>query len=181
MSTLVPTWNGTQSKILWVAIAALGAAALASSPPRQRREQSMPLWIVVAAVSVYVSPTGYYALFIAETACCRLDSERARHRPTAHNDGLDYVPHQHAMCCSAPIRGDRRRRPARRPRAGARRRWATCRASSGSSRAWSLPARCRTSSSCSSPMRRDGRSLGELIRAELGIDPRASSPCSAHS
>ena len=65
MSTLVPTWNGTQSKILWVAIAALGAAAFGIIA-LGRGETINAAWLIVAAVCVYFIAYRFYALFIAE-------------------------------------------------------------------------------------------------------------------
>ncbi len=89
MSTLVPTWNGTQSKILWVAIAALGAAAFGIIA-LGRGETINAAWLIVAAVCVYFIAYRFYALFIAEKV---LQVDPNRQTPAhRHNDGLDYVP-----------------------------------------------------------------------------------------
>ena len=67
----------------------LGAAALAVVAT-ERGEPVNALWVVVAAVSVYLIAYRYYSLFIANRVM-RLDLDR----PTPavrHNDGLDYVP-----------------------------------------------------------------------------------------
>jgi carbon starvation protein len=89
MSTLVPTWNGTQSKILWVAIAALGAAAFGIIA-LGRGESINAAWLIVAAVCVYFIAYRFYALFIAEKV---LQVDPNRQTPAQrHNDGLDYVP-----------------------------------------------------------------------------------------
>ncbi len=74
---------------LWVLVAIFGAVALGTIA-LNRGETVNALWIVVAAVSVYLIAYRYYSLFIAHTVVS-LDANR----PTPavrHNDGLDYVP-----------------------------------------------------------------------------------------
>jgi carbon starvation protein len=89
MTTLVAGWNGTQTKLLWAGIAALGAASfgvLALS----RGETINAAWLVIAAVCVYFIAYRFYALFIAEKV---LVVDPNRQTPAyRHNDGLDYVP-----------------------------------------------------------------------------------------
>ncbi|MCZ2982604.1 carbon starvation protein A, partial [Acinetobacter baumannii] len=68
---------------------ALGAAALAIVAS-QRGETINALWIVVAAVCVYMIAYRYYSKFIAEKVM-RLDPKRLT-PAVRHNDGLDYVP-----------------------------------------------------------------------------------------
>lgn len=77
------------SKIGWAALALLGAACLGVVALRQG-EQISALWIVVAAVSIYLVAYRYYSLYIAKNVM-GLDPTRAT---PAHlnNDGLDYVP-----------------------------------------------------------------------------------------
>lgn len=77
------------SKIGWAALALLGAGCLGVVALRQG-EQISALWIVVAAVSIYLVAYRYYSLYIAKNVM-RLDPTRAT---PAHinNDGLDYVP-----------------------------------------------------------------------------------------
>lgn len=77
------------SKIGWAALALLGAGCLGVVALRQG-EQISALWIVVAAVSIYLVAYRYYSLYIAKNVM-QLDPTRAT---PAHinNDGLDYVP-----------------------------------------------------------------------------------------
>ena len=77
------------SKIGWAALALLGAVCLGVVALRQG-EQISALWIVVAAASIYLVAYRYYSLYIAKNVM-GLDPTRAT---PAHinNDGLDYVP-----------------------------------------------------------------------------------------
>ena len=81
--------NGVGKHALWGAVALLGASCLGVIALRQG-EQISALWIVVAAVSIYLVAYRYYSLFIADKVM-GLDPRRAT---PAHvnNDGLDYVP-----------------------------------------------------------------------------------------
>ena len=78
-----------RSKITWFAIAALGAVSLATLA-LTRGEPVNAIWLVSAAVSVYLIAYRYYSLFITKHVTA-LDFHRKTpaHR---HNDGLDYVP-----------------------------------------------------------------------------------------
>ncbi|MBN9203480.1 carbon starvation CstA family protein [Methylibium petroleiphilum] len=73
----------------WVLVAIVGAFALATIA-LQRGEAISALWVVVAALCVYLIAYRYYSLFLA-TKVLGLDPNRQTpaHR---HNDGLDYVP-----------------------------------------------------------------------------------------
>ena len=73
----------------WVLVAIVGAFALATIA-LQRGEPISALWVVVAALCVYLIAYRYYSLFLA-TKVLGLDPNRQTpaHR---HNDGLDYVP-----------------------------------------------------------------------------------------
>jgi carbon starvation protein len=73
----------------WFAVAALGACALGVVALR-RGEAINALWIVVAAVAIYLVAYRYYSLFIA-THVMQLDPTRAT-PAVVNNDGLDYVP-----------------------------------------------------------------------------------------
>lgn len=77
------------SKIGWAALALLGAGCLGVVALRQG-EQISALWIVVAAVSIYLVAYRYYSLYIAKNVM-GLDPTRAT-PAHIHNDGLDYVP-----------------------------------------------------------------------------------------
>jgi len=73
----------------WAALALLGAVCLGVLALR-RGEQVNALWIVVAAISIYLVAFRYYSLFIAERVM-GLDATRAT-PAVLMNDGLDYVP-----------------------------------------------------------------------------------------
>ncbi len=89
MSALIWSGNGIQTKILWTAIAALGAASFAIIA-LSRGEPVNAAWMVIAAVCIYFIAYRYYALFIAKKV---LGVDVARPTPAVrHNDGLDYVP-----------------------------------------------------------------------------------------
>jgi carbon starvation protein len=89
MSTLVGNGNGIQTKLLWAAIALLGAASL-GIVALSRGEPVNAAWLVIAAVCIYFIAYRYYALFIANKV---LGVNPGRQTPAfRHNDGLDYVP-----------------------------------------------------------------------------------------
>jgi carbon starvation protein len=81
--------KGGLGKLGWAALAVLGAFCLGTIALR-RGEHINALWIVVAAVSIYLVAYRYYSLFIADKVM-RLDPTRAT-PAVIHNDGLDYVP-----------------------------------------------------------------------------------------
>jgi len=77
------------SKLAWAALALLGAFCLGTIALR-RGEQINALWIVAAAVSIYLVAYRYYGLFIANKV---LGVDPTRATPAyINNDGLDYVP-----------------------------------------------------------------------------------------
>jgi carbon starvation protein len=90
MSTLVATENnGVRTKALWGAISVLGALSLGIVALR-RGETISAAWLVIAAVCVYLIAFRFYALFIANKV---LGVDATRQTPAfRHNDGLDYVP-----------------------------------------------------------------------------------------
>ncbi|MGY8564963.1 carbon starvation CstA family protein [Stenotrophomonas rhizophila] len=77
------------SKLGWAALALLGAFCLGTVALR-RGEHINALWIVVAAVSIYLIAYRFYSLFIADKVM-QLDPTRAT-PAVLNNDGLDYVP-----------------------------------------------------------------------------------------
>ena len=77
------------SKVAWAALALLGAFCLGTVALR-RGEPINALWIVVAAVSIYMVAYRYYGLFIADRVL-GLDPSRAT-PAVLRNDGLDFVP-----------------------------------------------------------------------------------------
>ncbi|PWF21745.1 carbon starvation CstA family protein [Corticimicrobacter populi] len=81
--------RGWSSHIIWLGIALLGAFAL-GTVALGRGETINALWIVVAAVCVYLIAYRYYSRFIANKVF-KLDPTRMT-PAWKHNDGLDYVP-----------------------------------------------------------------------------------------
>src|SRR6516162_5600388 len=79
----------TPKRLLWVAVAVLGAVALGIIA-LQRGEPVNAMWMVIAALCIYFIAYRFYGLFIARTV---LGVNPARQTPAyRHNDGLDYVP-----------------------------------------------------------------------------------------
>ena len=150
----------------WALVGALGAAALAIVAV-ERGEAVNALWLVVAAICVYLIAYRYYALFIAEKVM-RLDPKRET-PAVLHNDGLDYVPtnrsvlfghHFAAIAGAGPLVG---------PVLAAQMGYLP-------GLLWILAGVVLAGAVQDFlvlfvSMRRDGRSLGELIRTELGTIP----------
>ena len=65
-TTAAHTGNGTQLKLLWAAIAVLGAVAL-GIVALTRGVPINAAWLVIAAVCVYLIAYRYYAMFITRT------------------------------------------------------------------------------------------------------------------
>ncbi|VVN89402.1 carbon starvation CstA family protein [Pseudomonas fluorescens] len=81
--------NSLLRHLPWLLLAILGACALGVVALR-RGEAINALWIVVAAVAIYLVAYRYYSLFIANHVM-QLDPLRAT-PAVLNNDGLDYVP-----------------------------------------------------------------------------------------
>ena len=81
--------NSLLRHIPWLVLAIVGACALGVVALR-RGEAINALWIVVAAVAIYLVAYRYYSLFIA-TRVMQLDPSRAT-PAVVNNDGQDYVP-----------------------------------------------------------------------------------------
>jgi carbon starvation protein len=78
-----------RNKLVWAAIAVLGAVAL-GIVALQRDEPVNAMWLVIAALCIYTIAYRFYGLWIANTV---LGVNGARQTPAyRHNDGLDYVP-----------------------------------------------------------------------------------------
>ncbi|RON52096.1 carbon starvation CstA family protein [Pseudomonas frederiksbergensis] len=75
--------------LAWFVVAVIGAIAL-SVVALRRGEAINALWIVVAATAIYLVAYRYYSLFIANRVM-ELDPNRAT-PAVLNNDGLDYVP-----------------------------------------------------------------------------------------
>src|ERR1700723_3355330 len=81
--------SSLQTKLLWTAVVILGVVSF-GIVALNRGESVNAAWLVVAAVCVYFVAYRFYGLFVAKRAL-GVDGERPTpaHR---HNDGLDYVP-----------------------------------------------------------------------------------------
>src|ERR1700747_2681243 len=78
-----------RNKLVWAAIAVLGAVAL-GIVALQRDEPVNAMWLVIAALCIYTIAHRFYGLWIANPV---LGVNGARQTPAyRHNDGLDYVP-----------------------------------------------------------------------------------------
>ncbi|PWC31090.1 carbon starvation CstA family protein [Azospirillum sp. TSO35-2] len=150
----------------WLVVAVLGAFSL-GTVALARGETINALWLVVAAVCTYLVSYRYYSLFIAKRVM-RLDPDRPT--PAArHNDGLDYVPtnqyvlfghHFAAIAGAGPLVG---------PVLAAQMGYLP-------GMLWILAGvviagAVQDFMILFISMRRDGRSLGELIKSELGAVP----------
>ena len=81
--------NRALSLIIWLAIAVLGAFAFAAIA-LNRNEPVSAAWLVTAAICVYLIAYRFYSKFIAERVLA-LDDRRLT-PAERHDDGLDYVP-----------------------------------------------------------------------------------------
>ena len=81
--------NRLSSKMGWLALALLGAFAFGYIG-LQRGESISAIWIVIAAVCVYLIAYRFYSLYISDKV---LGLDATRMTPAyKYNDGLDYVP-----------------------------------------------------------------------------------------
>ncbi len=150
----------------WLALALVGAIAL-GTVALSRGESINALWIVVAAVAIYLIGFRYYARFIARNVM-QLDPSRAT--PAVRlNDGLDYVPtnkhvlfghHFAAIAGAGPLVG-----PVLAAQMGylPGMMWILVGAI--------LAGAVKDFMILFISTRRDGRSLGDLIKSELGLVP----------
>jgi len=81
--------NAVAGKLVWVVIAAIGAICLGVIA-LERGESINAIWLVVAALCVFSIGYRFYSKFIADKVL-RLDPTRAT-PAVLRNDGLDYVP-----------------------------------------------------------------------------------------
>mmetsp|Transcript_1545 Transcript_1545/g.2515 ORF Transcript_1545/g.2515 Transcript_1545/m.2515 type:complete len:716 (+) Transcript_1545:239-2386(+) len=81
--------------LAWAGVAILGAVSLATVA-LSRGETISALWVVAAALCTYLIAYRYYSLFIADRV---LGLDAKRQTPAwKYNDGLDYVPtHKHVL------------------------------------------------------------------------------------
>ncbi|MGE8474023.1 MAG: carbon starvation CstA family protein, partial [Paraburkholderia hospita] len=81
--------NRASSILVWTAVALLGAFAFGTIA-LAHGEKVSALWVVIAAVCVYLIAYRFYSRFIANHVL-QLDGQRVT-PAVRHNDGLDYVP-----------------------------------------------------------------------------------------
>src|SRR6266568_764787 len=163
MSTLVTTSSAIQAKVLWAGIAALGAVSF-GIVALGRGETVNAAWLVIAALCIYFIAYRFYALFIAEKV---LGVDPSRPTPAhRHNDGLDYVPtnryvlyghHFAAIAGAGPLVG---------PVLAAQMGYlpGTLWILAGAVFAGAI----QDMTVLFLSTRRDGRSLGDIVRAEMG-------------
>lgn len=89
MTTLATRPGGITGKIIWALVAAIGAACLAVIALR-RGEPVNAIWLVAAAVAIFLIGYRFYGKFI-EHRVLQMDPGRAP-PSVLRNDGLDYVP-----------------------------------------------------------------------------------------
>ena len=78
-----------QAKLMWAAVAVIGAISFAIVA-LARGEPVNAAWLVIASVCIYVIAYRFYGLFVANSA---LGVDPTRQTPAyRRNDGLDYVP-----------------------------------------------------------------------------------------
>jgi carbon starvation protein len=89
MSTPRTVTSGIQSKLLWAGVIVLGTVALGVIA-LNRGETVNAAWLVIAAVCIYFTAYRFYGLYISSKV---LQIDPTRQTPAhRHNDGLDYVP-----------------------------------------------------------------------------------------
>jgi len=150
-------------KLGWVAIALVGAVCL-GMVALERGEPINAIWLVAAAIATFVIAYRFYSRYIADTAL-KLDASRAT-PAQRRNDGLDYVPtdkwvlyghHFAAIAGAGPLVG---------PVLAAQMGYLP-------GTLWILAGVVFAGAVQDFvilflSMRRDGRSLGEMIRTEMG-------------
>lgn len=86
---VVSSENKLTKHAIWIVIAVLGALSL-GYVALNRGETINAMWILVASVCIYLISYRYYALYIANKV---LGVDKTRLTPAyRHNDGLDFVP-----------------------------------------------------------------------------------------
>jgi carbon starvation protein CstA len=163
MNTTFNYGTAWQTKLLWAAVAVLGAVAFAIVA-LNRGEAVNAAWLVVAAVCIYLIAYRFYGLFVANRA---LGVDASRPTPAQrHKDGLDYVPtnryvlfghHFAAIAGAGPLVG---------PVLAAQMGYlpGTLWILAGAVFAGAV----QDMTVLFMSTRRDGRSLGDIVRAEMG-------------
>ncbi|MEI7611813.1 MAG: carbon starvation CstA family protein [Betaproteobacteria bacterium] len=158
--------NLVSKHLIWWLLTAVGVFSL-GTVALSRGESINALWIVTASVSIYLVAYRYYSLYIADKVM-QLDPTRMT-PAVRHNDGLDYVPtnkfilyghHFAAIAGAGPLVG---------PVLAAQMGYLP-------GTLWIivgvvLAGAVQDSMVLFVSTRRDGRSLGDLIKSELGLVP----------
>ncbi|HEY8905298.1 MAG TPA: carbon starvation CstA family protein, partial [Rhodoferax sp.] len=158
--------NLVSKHALWALLTVVGVFSL-GTVALSRGETINALWIITAAVSIYLVAYRYYSLFIADKVM-QLDSTRAT-PAVRHNDGLDFVPtnkyilfghHFAAIAGAGPLVG---------PVLAAQMGYLP-------GTLWIivgvvLAGAVQDFMVLFVSTRRDGRSLGDLVKSELGLVP----------
>ena len=158
--------NFVSKHAIWWLLTAVGVFSL-GTVALSRGETINALWIVTAAISIYLVAYRYYSLYIAEKVM-RLDPTRMT-PAVRHNDGLDYVPtnkyilfghHFAAIAGAGPLVG---------PVLAAQMGYLP-------GTLWIiagvvLAGAVQDFMVLFVSTRRDGRSLGDLVKSELGVVP----------
>src|SRR6516225_5873872 len=151
------------SKLLWVGIAVLGAIALAIVA-LSRGEMINSVWLVAAAICTYLIAYRFYGLFIGHTV---MQVEAERTTPAyRHNDGLDYVPTNRYVLFGHPFAAIAGAGPLVGPVLAAQMGYLP-------GTLWILAGvvfagAVQDMTVLFLSTRRDGRSLGDMIRSEMG-------------
>src|SRR3974390_1212382 len=156
--------SSTQTKILWISVALLGALAF-GIVALNRGKWVNAAWLVVPATCIFFIAYRFYGLFVANRA---LGVDARRQTPAVrHNDGLDYVPtnryllfghHFAAIAGAGPLVG-----PVLAAQMGYMpgTLWILAGAVFGGA--------VQDMTVLFLSTRRDGRSLGDIVRAEMGV------------
>ena len=158
--------NSAQNRLIWLIVAVIGAIAF-GYVALNRGETINALWVLTAAICIYLIAYRFYSLYIADKV---LKVDGTRMTPAfRHNDGLDYVPtnkvilfghHFAAIAGAGPLVG---------PVLAAQMGYLP-------SMIWILVGVVLAGAVQDYMVlfvstRRDGRSLGELVKSEMGTIP----------
>lgn len=158
--------NPAKNKLVWLIVAVIGAIAF-GYVALNRGETINALWVLTAAICIYLIAYRFYSLYIADKV---LNVDGTRMTPAfRHNDGLDYVPtnkvvlfghHFAAIAGAGPLVG---------PVLAAQMGYLP-------SMIWILVGVVLAGAVQDYMVlfvstRRDGRSLGELVKSEMGTVP----------
>ncbi len=164
--TIMANGQGIKQHLVWIGVAILGAFAFATVA-LARGEAINAVWVVIAAVCTYLIAYRYYSLFISDKVL-KLDATR-RTPAYQHNDGLDFVPtnkyvlfghHFAAIAGAGPLVG---------PVLAAQMGYLP-------GMLWILAGvvfagAVQDFTVLFISSRRDGRSLGDLVKSEMGLVP----------